>query len=368
MVSWTSDRKVVPYSMRVEVDRRILRTADERELFVANFNGAGADLLTSISAFVDGLPKGELVERELRHFGQPTDVRRVGRTLSWRMDGGESGRASSISLKKGGKQRQRYASGVEWSPFWVMATVPKDSNQGWLLIEKDGRYTLPTEWRAELIKQFALAHRGYRLVISTVREASLWSQVENALEEGRLVGCEVAIRAPTTTKSSEGAQGYSRGMVEVNRRIFQASGGLLPGRRLRLFRRNFTRQLADGGLREIDLPLEVDDLADDRIKIRLRDDVVEIKATVLNDDGRERTITFEGLDAQQYFVMTGTTDEPPSQDKFVQECRTAVRDLAKAGGVTLAPGWEATTWKHPADAPVMQIAVDENGSSTNQGL
>ncbi|MCZ9635277.1 hypothetical protein [Rhodococcus sp. BH5] len=365
MVRWNGDRKIFPFSLRVELDKRVYRTIEDREPFVANFNGANGDLLHLISAFVEALPDAELVERDERHFGQPTDILRAGRTISWRMDGGESGRASKIRLRKGDQPQDREPSGVEWSPYWVYAVIPNNSNQGWLLVEKDGRYSLPAEWRKELIRQFAATYRGYRLVIGTVREDSLWRQVENAMEEARLLGFEVALRSPDTTAASGGAQGYSRGMVEVNRRIYKAVDGPLPGVRLRQFRRPFMRQHTADGLREIEFPLETDDLADDSVKIRFRDDVVEIKATVLNADGQERTIAYDGLDAQQSYVMEGTADGQPSQEKFRRECRTAVTDLAKAGGVTLQPGWESTEWTHPDTAPRLQIRVSDEGEASS---
>ncbi|MFC8181681.1 hypothetical protein ACFULT_22610 [Rhodococcus sp. NPDC057297] len=240
-----------------------------------------------------------------------------------------------------------------------MAIVPKNSNQGWLLIEKDGRYTLPSEWRTELTRVFSRTYPGYRLVLSTIRDASLWNQVENSTEE-RLLRFEVALRSAETTPANKGAEGFSRGMVEVQKRIFHPVQSKAEGRRLRELRRAFTRNLTPQGLVEIALPLEADDLSDDRVKIRLRDDVHEIKATVLNDDGIERTIVFEGLDAQQTFVIENSGGLDLGSDQFAQECRTAVKDLATAGGVTLPPHWEAGRWTHPVDAPAVRIYSDDN--------
>lgn len=359
MARWAADKRIVPFSMRVEIDKRYTQRGDPGEIFVGNFNGSGGDLLHYFSSFIEALPLEDLVERDTRHFGQPTAISRLGRTILWQMDGGESGRASSITLRRGGRKRKRDRSGVEWEPFWAMAVVPKDSNQGWLLVEKDGRYTLPTEWRKELVTQFSNTYPGFRLVISTVRDASLWNQVENSTEE-RLLRFEVSLRSADTTPASRGAEGYTRGMVEVQKRIFHPVGNPAAGQRLRVMRRAFTRDLTPEGLVEISLPLEVDDLSDDRVKIRLRDDVEEIKATVLNDDNIERTIVFEGLDAQQTFVIENSAGEDVAEEVFARECRIAVRDLASTGGVTLRPGWEATEWGHPQDGPSVRIPVDDN--------
>lgn len=363
MARWNGDRKITPYTMRIERDLRFSHPPDAGETFVGNFDGNGGDLLTLISAFLEGLPTDNHVARDDRHFGKPTDVRRKGRTICWRMDGGESGRSSTIVLKRGGKQRTREKTGIEWEPFWVMAVVPKDANHGWLLIEKDGRHTLPTEWRKELIKQFAKVHPGYRLVISTIREESLWSSVENAMEDPRVIGFEVAmaVREP----DGRSPQGYTRGMVGVNRSVFMSAGGPLPGFRLREFRRRFTGRQTAEGVREIDYPLDYDDMSDGDVKIRLKDDVVEIKATVVNAQGAVRTIAFEGLDAQQSFVMEGTSDGPPLQEKFVLECAAAIADLATSGGVPLPPNWNTSDWTHPATA--RQIRVEPNDEQAQTG-
>jgi hypothetical protein len=366
MASW-GDRRIVPYTLRVELDRRVFRTDDTtREPFVANFNGSGGDVLHAISSFVEALPTDELVERDMRHFGQPRGIRRHGRTICWLMDGGESGRESSIMLRTGDPRRERERSGVEWAPFWVCAVVPKNANQGWLLIEKDGRHTLPSEWRKALSTTFAETYRGYRLRIGTVREASLWSQVENALDDNRLLGFEVALRSPDNSSPSRHAAGFERGMVKAERQMWRTAGDPLPGRQLRLFRRTFTRNRTSDGLRQIDAPIDVDDLSDDRYQIRLRDDVAEIKATVLNDDGVQKTLVFEGLDPQQTIVMAGTSDGQPSQQQFFSECRSTVADLARSGGVALAPGWDTGSWEHPADAARMEVRIDDSPETGEQ--
>ncbi len=365
MASW-SDRRIVPYTLRVELDRRVFRTDDNRELFVANFNGAGGDLLHTISSFVEALPADGLVERDMRHFGQARDIRRQGRTICWRMDGGESGRTSSIRLRRGAERQERDHSGVEWAPFWVFAVVPQNANQAWLLVEKDGRHTLPSEWRTELVKRFGEVHHGYRLVIGTVREASLWNQVENT-NDPRLLGFEVALRSPDNPSATQHAAGYERGMVRVDRQMYLTPGDPLPGKRLREFRRRFTGNRTAHGIMEVDQPLDYDDLADERFHIRLRDDVAEIKATVLNEDGVRKTIVFEGgRDPIQTIVMSGTSDGPPSQDRFATECRSTVADLARSGGIALPPGWDTGEWEHSADTPRMEVRIDDSPQAGEQ--
>ncbi|MGQ4600383.1 hypothetical protein [Nocardia sp. R6R-6] len=369
MGKWGSDRRIVPYGMRVELDRRVFRPESiDREPYAANFNGAGADLLHVISSFIEALPADRLVERDERHFGLPSDIRRKGRTICWRMEGGESGRASSIKLTRDGEKQSRERSGVEWEPYWVHAVVPYNSNQAWLLIEKNGRYTLPTEWRKELAQQFATAYRGYKLRISTVREASLWSQVENAVDDNRLVGFEVALRSADTPSATSQAAGFERGMTKQTREIWAATDAPVPGHILRRFRRRYTRMRTPEGIRQIDAPLEVDDLADPRFQIRLRDDVAEIKATVLTEDGLSRTIVFEGLDPQQTYVMDDTSLGSPTQDRFIRDCRTAVGDLARSGGVALPPGWDSGDWSHPDTAILMEVKPSDTPSQDVESI
>jgi hypothetical protein len=367
MATWGNDRRIVLYALRVELDLRVFRKEDKtREPFVANFNGSGGDLLHAISSFVEALPASELVARDMRHFGQPRDIRRQGRTICWRMDGGESGRATSVMLKRGDQWRTRELSGVEREPFWVFAVVPKNANQGWMLIEKHGHHTLPSEWRDELVKRFVEAYHGYRLVIGTVREASLWSQVENSTDD-RLLGFEVALRSPDNPSATGHAAGFERGMVRVDRQLYHVPGDAVMGKRLREFRRKWTGTTTPSGIIEIDEPLDYDDLADDKYQIRLRDDVVEIKASVLNARGEPKTIVFEGgRDPVQTIVMSGTSQGQPDRDRFVSECRSTVRDLAQSGGVALPQQWDTMEWEHPADAVAMEVKVDESPGSSDQ--
>jgi hypothetical protein len=353
--------------MRVELDLRVFKKDDKtRELFVANFNSAGGDLLHAVSSFIEALPAEELVARDRRHFGQPREVLREGRTICWQMDGGESGRATSVMLKKGDVWRKREPSGVEREPFWVFAVVPKNANQAWLLIEKGGSHSLPTEWRDELVKQFAKAYHGYRLVISAVREASLWSQVENSSSD-RLLGFEVALRSPDNPSTTGHAAGFDRGMLRVDRRLYHVPGDAVMGKRLREFRRSFTGRRAPTGIVEVDEPLDFDDLGSDKYEVRLKDNVVEIKATVLNARGEPKIIVFEGgRDPVQSYVMAGTSQGQPTQPQFAAECRSAVKDLAQSGGVALPEKWDTGAWEHPADAVAMEVAVSESPGSSDQ--
>ncbi|AOE44061.1 hypothetical protein SEA_BLINO_45 [Gordonia phage Blino] len=366
MGTW-GDRRIVLYTLRVALDGRVFRTsAAAGEPFVANFNGSGADLLHFLSSFIEALPTDKHIERDERHFGQPTSIRRRGRTISWRMDGGESGRKSQIRLRRDADAQERDRSGVEWEPFWAFAVVPENSVVGWLLVEKAGRHSLPTEWRKELQRQFAGAYRGYRLEIGIVREMSLWAQVENALDEERLIGFEVAYRSASTTAGS-GAAGYERGMEKYERRMWRAPADQpKKGRKLREFRRAHTKTLIEG-TREIELPFEADDLSDDRYTIRLRDDVAEIKATLYNSEGQPKTVVFEGLDPQQTIVMEDTALAPPDQDRFDTECRSAVRDLAASNMVGLAPKWDTGDWVHPEDAVKLEVKSDAPSPERDQG-
>ncbi|MGV9923390.1 hypothetical protein [Nocardia rhamnosiphila] len=367
MSKWGSDRRILPYGMRVEFDRRVFKpNSIDREPYVGNFNGNGADLLHVISSFIEALPQDKLIERDERHFGLPSTVRRQGRTICWQMEGGESGRASSIKLTKDSEKQFRERSGVEWEPYWVYAVVPSNSNQAWLLIEKNGRYTLPSEWRKELSQQFASAYHGYRLRLSTVREASLWSQIENALDDDRLVGFEVAFRSASIPSATTQAAGFERGMTKQTRETWATTGGPRSGRILRQFRRRYTGIQTPEGVRQIDAPLEVDDLSDPRYEIRLRDEIAEIKATVLTADGASRTIVFEGLDPQQSYVMDDTSLTRPSQDRFIRDCRTAVGDLARSGGVALPPGWHSGDWSHPETAISMEVEISDTPRQSSE--
>ncbi|MFT3660371.1 MAG: hypothetical protein QM809_02925 [Gordonia sp. (in: high G+C Gram-positive bacteria)] len=354
-----SDRKICLYTLRIERDGRVFKNNDDRDPFVDNFDAAGGDLLVFISAFVAGLPADELVERDTRHFGQPREVVRRGRTICWEMDGGESGRSTAIKLKKKGKTRKREMSGVEWEPFFVYVVIPKNANVGWLLVEKDGRNSLPVEWREEMRRQFKATHAGYRLIVGTVREASLWSQVENAANEGRLLSFESATRS---AKATTGTAGYQ--VEEVQSRTFLASGEPLPGRALRQWRRERTVTLE--GTTEVTLPDDVDDMSDDRYRVKLRDNIAYLKAVVFNHDGKPKTVTFEGLDPVQTIDIEDTATARPTQTRFMTDCRSAVKDLAVSSGIHLGSGWDAGNWKHPKNAPRLEVTNDDSSDASEE--
>ncbi|MFV8173817.1 hypothetical protein [Mycolicibacterium peregrinum] len=354
----TGERQIVAYGLRVEVDGRAQRRTKNpppHTPYPANFNGAGADLLTFFSSFINALPTDTLICRGDRHFGIPEEVERLGRTIRLRLSGGESGRRSKITLKAGGKEETREPSGVEWEPFRVAIVIPKDFNQGWLLVEKSGYHSVPTEWRQELVRAFKAAYPDYALKISTITEMSLWSQVENSTEP-RLLAVEVIMRS--SDSSGDHSAGHPANMATYDTHVWEAVHAQ-PGRVLRQLRRRFTRRKTKDGLVEITQPLDVDDLSDDDAKIELKDDVRQIKARVLNSEGRKKTVIFGGREPTMTIVMDGVFDLSPSATKFWQEARSAAVDLAISGGVSLAPKWDTGEWEHPENAIKVEVSLTD---------
>lgn len=365
----TNERQIVPFGLRVELNGHAARRKNPPPLseFPANFNAAGADLLIFLSSFIEALP-AQMVKRGDRHFGCPTKPARRGRTIILQMCGGESGRRTTIALKQGDRERTREASGVEWEPFWVAAVVPKNSNQAWLLVEKAGRHSIPTEWRTELASAFKDAYPGYVLKVSPITELSLWSQVENSTDP-RLLTFEAVMR--DSSSGGDHSAGHPGNMARYDTQVWH-SDKARQGTLLRQFRRMFTRKKTLNGLVEIDQPLEVDDLSDPNVNIVLRDDVRQIKARVFNSEGKKKTVIFDGREPQMTIAMDGVFEISPSETKFWEEARSVVVDLAANGGVSLAPKWDTDEWEHPDNAIKVEVSphdvpVHEDNHSPEKG-
>ncbi|MGW4097156.1 hypothetical protein [Mycobacterium sp. NPDC004974] len=352
----TGERQIVPFGLRVELNGHAARRKNPPPLseFPANFNAAGADLLVFLSSFIEALP-AQMVRRGDRHFGCPSNTKRRGRTILLQLHGGESGRRTTISLKHGDPEHQRETSGVEREPFWVAAVVPNNSNQAWLLVEKAGRHTVPTEWRTELSNAFKQAYPGYLLKISPITELSLWAQVENSTDP-RLLTFEAVMR--DSSSGGDHSAGHPGNMARYDTQVWH-SDKARQGALLRQFRRMFTRKKTPTGLVEIDQPLDVDDLSDPNATIVLRDDVRQIKARVFNSEGKKKTVIFDGREPQMTVVMDGVFDISPSEVKFWEEARSVIVDLAANGGVSLAPKWDTEEWDHPENAIKVEVSPSD---------
>ena len=366
----TGERLIVPFALRVELNGHAARRKNPPSLsgFPANFNAAGADLLMFLSSFIEGLPD-KMVKRGDRHFGCPTEPRRRGRTIVLQICGGESGRRTTIALKDGDPEQTRESSGVEREPFWVAAVVPKNSNQAWLLVEKAGRHTIPTEWRTELTDTFKEAYPGYLLKISPITELSLWAQVENSADP-RLLTFEAVMR--DSDSGGDHSTGHPGNMARYETQVWH-SDRATQGTFLRELRRMFTKEKTKSGLVEIDQPLDFDDLSDPDVKVVLRDDVRQIKARVLNSEGRKKTVIFDGREPQMTIMMDGVFDISPSETKFWEEARSVIVDLATNGGVSLAPKWDTGEWEHPDSAIKVEVnprdvPAHEDNRSPDEGV
>lgn len=360
------DRRITPYALRVTLNGHAKRRKEPPPItpYPANFNNAGGDLLHFLSSFVEALlVNDQMVQRKNRHFGRPRKVARQGRTLLFRIYGGESGRNTRIKTTATSKEKKRDHTGVEREPFWVYAVVPADANQAWLLVETHGHHTVPGEWRTELADQFKAAYPGYVLGISQVAEMSLWTQVENSVDP-RLLRFEVVRRS--ADGAGDHSAGHPAGMVEYNKHIWEAPEPR-PGEALRALRRSFTRAKTKSGLVEITAPMEVDDLSDPDVTIDLDDGVMEIRARVLNSKGEPKTVVFDGREPRMSFVIEGVDAVPPNKKRFLREVRSAVEDLATGGGVSLPQGWDTGEWAHPDDAPELEVSPSDQPSTDQEG-
>ncbi|NKR72893.1 hypothetical protein GS492_09585 [Rhodococcus hoagii] len=353
---------IVPFAVRIDRNQQY-KHSGTGDVPLSNFDGEGADLLPELDAFVHGLPNTQLVQRDDRHFGRPRDITRSGRVLRWTMEGGESGKERDIVLDVGEKPRKRTRRGVEYSAYHAYAVIPKNSVTGWILVEKDGGDSLPSEWRAELVRQFKIRHPKFKLVVSQVRSASLWREVENALEEERVLSVEVAMRAEDKDPSATTGRGFPREALASTTDLYLPPHGKKgKGAFLRSIRRAFTfAKSATNGIIEIDLEDDLDELASEDLDVRLRSDVLEITARVTTDNGKRRkTIRFSGIrEPFESYLVEGLSDRITPL-RFADECRAHVKDLALEGGVTLAVGWDTGDWEPESILAPMEVNASDD--------
>ncbi|MET8317486.1 hypothetical protein ABZU78_25440 [Rhodococcus erythropolis] len=351
---------IVPFSVRIERNLQYKHSSTEVPL-LSNFDGRSADLLHTLFAFLNQLPTNELVERDFMHFGQPSSVKTEGRILRWVMQAGESGKERDIKLTKGDAARKRTADGVEWSSFHVYAVIPENAEFGWILVERESGDSLPSEWRTELCRFFKKKHPQFKLVLSQLRSTSLWREVENALEENRVLAVQVSHRAPSKDPGKESERGIPRDALSSITDLYEPPTGAATGMWLRLLRRACTVTKSSTGIVEMDLADDTDDLGDG-FEVKLRKEIIEITARVLLEDGRQKTVRFSGAhEPFESYVIEGLQGVRVNEIRFATECKLHVIDLAREGGITLKSKWDTGDWG-PAHLETLREVKDAGAS------
>jgi hypothetical protein len=342
----SADTVVVPFSIRVEQSTEVRHNPKtDGALPLSNFDGQGGDLLKTFDAFLRGLLEhNELVKRKDDHFGRPIDVERKGRTLSFAMEGGQSGRERSVRLDATSAEQTLKRDGLLSTHFHLWFVVPQNSTVGWLLVEKDGNDTVPGVWRREFVRAFKARHRGYKVTVSQIRNDAFWRLLEQGLDDPQVLDIKVLRRAQPSRRESE-TRGFPLEVSKTEEALYKADKGKLTGRQLKRIRRFFTfAKRSDGSVVEIDLADDTRDEFAEGLDIHLAQDVLEITVHA-EIGGRRKTVRFSGArEPAESYVIEGLNGTRVSPETFRKECRTHTVDLARVSGVTLADQWETGEW------------------------
>jgi hypothetical protein len=353
----SGDSVIVPFSIRVEQSTEVKHKPKiEGPLPLSNFNGQGGDVLKTFDAFVRGLLQhNEMVKRGDDHFGQPSDVVRKGRTLSFAMKGGQSGRERSVRLDATSDEQTLKRDGLLSTYFHLWIIVPQNSTVAWLLVEKDGFDTLPSVWRREFARAFKTRHPGYKVTVSQIRNDAFWRLLEKGLDDPRVLDIKVLRRAQPSKRESE-TRGFPLEVSKMEETLYKANKGRITGRQLKRIRRFFTiAKRSDGSLVEIDLADDARDEFAEGLDIRLAQDVLEITVHA-EIDGRRKTIRFSGArEPAESYVIDGLNGTRVSRETFRKECRTHTVDLAKVSGVTLADKWDTGEWTAEEQISALEV-------------
>ncbi|AMT70474.1 hypothetical protein ABG82_09170 [Mycobacteroides immunogenum] len=356
----------MPYSMRVEQSSEVRHKPKlEGPLPLSNFDGAGADLLKTFDAFVRGLlAHNEMVKRDDDHFGQPDEIVRAGRTMSFQLNGGESGRERTVRLDANSAEQKLKREGLLSTQFQVWVVVPTNSTVGWILVEKDGYDTLPSAWRRELIRAFKSRHRGYKLTLAQIRNDAIWRLLEKGLDDPQVIDVKVQRRAEPSNREQE-TRGFPLEVEKSTETVYRAKKGWMTGRQLKRIRRFFTiTKRSDGSLVEIDLADDTRDEFAEGLEIRLANDVLEITVHA-EIDGRRKTVRFSGArEPAESYVVEGLNGTRITPRTFRSECRGHTVDLAKVSGAPLANKWDTGEWTAEDQVSPLEVPV---GDPKNDG-
>jgi len=356
-----SEYEVVPY--HVLVTKKYTRATDandDRDRLLGNFDGNGADLLHVFSAFVNGFPPEILVERDERHFGQPVDVVRKGRTLRLRIKGGASGIRSNLHDQTRNARFTRTLTTVEESAFRAMFVAPVVSALGYLMVEGYRGRTLAAAFRTEFVEKFRQRYPDYSLVFEAVGEAGLWRLAEQLGDQSGVKQMEVVHRelSPDAARSMglETRTAVAGNYTEI---IKAEKGELMTGEDMQRVREaHWATHDLKPGTDAYPLPNAPDDDGEAwNGEVRLRDDITDISAKVDIPGVGAKTVRVSGKYSPRIRYAVDTVgDEEPSDSAFYTEVINHVRQLAQQEGVTLEHGWHEGDWEHPDQVAAMDIA------------
>lgn len=355
---------IVPY--HVLVTKKYARATDgndDRHRPMSNFDGEGADLLHEFSAFISGLPSDVLVERDERHFGQPSNVERKGRTLRCRVTGGSSGIDSNLYDRARDVRFTRTISTVEESPFRLMFVAPAGSALGYLMVEGYRGRTLNSAFRAEFVAQFGTRYPDYAVVFESVGEAGLWQFAERLGDAAGVKQMEVVHREmDADTAQSMGLEDRTPLAGNYTETIQAERGEQMTGEDMRRVREaHWKSDQLKVGTDAYPLPNrpEKDGVEWDG-EVRLRDDITDISARVGIPGVGPRTVRLSGkFSPRVRYEVESSGDSEPSDTDLYSEAILHVRQLAEQEAVTLEHGWNEEDWDHPEQVPTMHIPADD---------
>lgn len=346
------DAVIVPYAVRIERSMNYRHDTTDDPI-LSNFDGNGTDLLRCLSAYFRGLPGDSMIEDDTEHFGIATEMVGRGRTLQLAMNGGHSGHSARLKLEPDDIERELTTQGVQWNSFGLVVVVPQNTYSGWMFVEKNGRHTIPVAWRDDMVRQFREHHPGFKLVISQVRTAGLWAEVEEDDDVARVLSVSVEKRGDDEKFTIDAQRGSQISVGTTNRKIFSRPEAM-NGSALRGIRRRFTKTTRSG-TEEINLSLDVNDLDQTKYAVTLAEGVLELKARLLTAEGHEKTVIFNsGREPHETYPVDGVPAGRLSAERMRTESLRHARDLAKSTSVSLAADFATAEWDTEAELPAWE--------------
>ncbi|MGY1719205.1 hypothetical protein ACI8AG_09170 [Blastococcus sp. SYSU DS0552] len=315
---------IVGYSIHLE--GRWVRGQKPRHLLAPM--PTGDDMLMFISGFFESL-RGNVGAAKDHHFGETTDIQRLGRTIGARMNAGRSGLETDINdplhPEEGTFRRQKRH--VENIAVRQLVVIPEGSKTGYWLFESVGGRSLGTGYRTQFKRDFVARYPKLQPVFEPIVLEEAWDTYTD--NEEALVEQVRIVRSHANPDQME-----SMGIGDVNGRYIQVLEAETPTRTKRVF----------GGLRD-----RYFRRTDEGRWVPRDPEVTEVSAKVLVE-GKERTVVVDREDPVKMRIELDTSkDEAPSDSYFYSEARDWVVDLAERDDVTLPADWRSGEWTHDSD-------------------
>lgn len=190
--------------MRIFLATYTIRVDDRRHRTKENMNPSYQklsaydghnDLYDSVLNFLKKL-ENTTTNKTYRLYMKPVTVEQNGRIINGVLDAGNYGRSGNIlDVKTDSVKYQKKWDDADVSPFYFLFYIPKDTDEGILLLQRTGGFGIKTNLGRFLSSFFRKANRGFSIELNALIREDL---VKKAIREGKIkkLRC-VKFRAPT---------------------------------------------------------------------------------------------------------------------------------------------------------------------------